>query len=57
VGFPGGSNGKKSACNVGEEDPREKGMATNSSILSWTTPWTEDPGELQSIGSKKFGHN
>ena len=42
---------------MGEEDPQEKGMATNSSILSWTTPWTEDPGELQSMGSKKFGHN
>ena len=48
---------KKSACNVGEDDPLEKGLATNSSILSWTTPWTEDPGELQSMGSQKFGHN
>ena len=36
VGFPGGSDGKKSTCNVGDlswEDPLEEGMATLSSIL------------------------
>ena len=26
------------------EDPLEKGMATHSSILSWRSPWTEEPG-------------
>ena len=34
-GFPGGSAGKESACNVGDlgwEDPLEKGNATHSSI-------------------------
>ena len=30
--------------------PLEKGMATHSSILSWRIPWTEEPGELQSMG-------
>ena len=25
-------------------------MATHSSILAWRTPWTEDPGGLQSMG-------
>ena len=36
---------------LGQEDPREEGMATHSSILAWRMPWTEDPGGLQSIGS------
>ena len=29
---------------LGKEDPLEKGMATNSSILAWEIPWTEEPG-------------
>ena len=32
------------------EDPLEKGMATHSSFLAWRIPWTEEPGELQSMG-------
>ena len=35
---------------LGEEDALEKGMATHSSILAWKIPWTEEPGELQSMG-------
>ena len=31
----------------------EKEMATHSSILAWRIPWTEEPGELQSMGSQK----
>ena len=38
---------------LGWEDPLEEGMATHSSILAWGIPWTEEPGGLQSIGSKK----
>ena len=38
---------------LGQVDPLEKGMATNSSILAWRIPWTEEPGELQSTGSQK----
>ena len=34
-----------------------KGMATHSSILVWEIPWTEEPGELQSMGSQRAGHN
>ena len=34
---------------LGQEDPLEKEMATNSSILAWEIPWTEEPGGLQSI--------
>ena len=33
------------------EDPLEEGMATNSSVLAWKMPWTEEPGGLQSIVS------
>ena len=33
------------------EDPLEEGTATHSSVLAWKTPWTEEPGELQSTGS------
>ena len=32
-------------------------MAAHSSILSWRIPWTEEPGELQSVGSHGVGHN
>ena len=38
---------------LGQEDPLEEEMATSSSILAWKLPWTEDPGGLQSMGSKK----
>ena len=31
-------------------------MATHSSILAWRIPWTEEPGELQSMGSQRVGH-
>ena len=33
----------------------EKEMATPSSILAWTIPWTEEPGGLQSMGLKTVG--
>ena len=42
---------------LGWEDPLEKGIATYSSILAWTIPWTEEPGGLQSMGSKRVGHD
>ena len=41
---------------LGQEDPLEKEMATHSSIL-WRIPWIEEPGGLQSMGSKSVGHN
>ena len=37
----------------GQIDPLEKEMATNSSILDWKIPWTEEPGGLQSMGVAK----
>ena len=38
---------------LGQEDPLEKEMATQSSILVWRIPWTEEPGGLQSTGSQR----
>ena len=37
---------------LSREDLLEKEMATHSNILSWKTPWTEEPGRLQSMGSQ-----
>ena len=58
--MPGGSDGKASVYNAGDpgsipglEDPLEKKMATYFHILAWKTPWTEEPGRIQSIGSQK----
>ena len=68
IGFPGGARGKEPACQcrrckrgvfnpwVGRI-PLEKGRATDSSILAWRIPWTEEPGGLQSIGLQRVGHN
>ena len=64
VAFPGGSDSKTSVCNAGDlvqslgwEDPREKEMATHSSTLAWKIPRTEEPGRLQSVGSRRVGHD
>ena len=40
-----------------QEDSLEKEMKTYSSILDWETPWTEEPGSLQSLESQIVGHN
>ena len=42
---------------LGWEDTLEKEMAAHSSILAWRIPWTEEPGELQDMGSQRVGHN
>ena len=42
---------------LGWEDPLEKEMATHSSIIAWKISWTEEPGELQSMGSQSIGHD
>ena len=38
-------------------DPLEKEMATHSSVLVWRIPRIEEPGELQSMGLQRVGHN
>ena len=64
MGFPGGSQGKTSACNVGDqvrslsqEDPLEKEMAIHSSTLAWKIQWTDKPGRLLSMGSQRVRHD
>ena len=42
---------------LGQENPLEKGMATHSSILVWEIPWKKEPGQHQSMGSKRAGHD
>ena len=42
---------------LGWEDRLEEGMATDSSILVWEIPWTEEPGGLKSMGSQRVGHD
>ena len=64
MGFPGGSNGKESACNGGALGlipglGRSPGGAHGNPlqwILAWGIPWTEEPGRLSSRG-RRVGHN
>ena len=63
MGFPGGSDSRKSAYNAGdlglipgEGRSLQKEMATHSSILAWRIPWTEEPGRLQSMELQRVGH-
>ena len=39
------------------EDALREGMATHSSVLSGESPWTEEPGGLQSMGSHRVQHD
>ena len=63
-GFPAGSDGKESACNVGDlgsipgsrRSPGE-GNGNPLQILAWEIPWTEEPGGLQSTGSQRVVHH
>ena len=65
MGFPGGSAVKNLPAvqemqemwvqSLSGEDPLERETATHSlNILAWRIPWTEEPGELQSIGSQRI---
>ena len=42
---------------LGQEDLLEEEMATHCSILAWRTPWTEEPGGLQSLALQRVGHD
>ena len=42
---------------LGQEDSLEEGMETHSSILAKRMLWTEKPGRLQSIRSKRVRHD
>ena len=65
--FPGGSDGKATACNAGAAGymgsipgsgkSLEEEMATHCSILARRIPRTEEPGGLQSMGSQRVEHD
>ena len=64
MGFPDGSVVKNLPANAGDsvqsldqEDPLEKEMATHSCILAWRIPWTEEPCEIQSMGSQEMRYD
>ena len=63
MGFPGGSVKNLAAMqetqvlSLGPVDPLEKEMATHFSILAWRSPWTEEPGRLQSVGLQTVRHD
>ena len=42
---------------LSQENPMEEGMATHSSILACSIPWTEESGGLQSMGSQRVRHD
>ena len=61
MGFPGGSVVKNLPAkqetqvqSLDQKDPLEKEMATHSSNLAWKIPSTEEPGGLQSVGTKSL---
>ena len=63
-GFPSGSAVKNlremqktQVQFLGQEDPLEKEMATNSSTLAWRIPGMEEPGGLLFMGSHRVGHD
>ena len=60
----GGSDGKESACSVGDpglipgwEKSSGEGNGSHSSILAWRIPWTEESGGPQSMGSQRAGRD
>ena len=62
--FAGGSDGKESACGVGDLGlipglGRSPGGGHGNPLpifLPGESPWTEEPGGLQSMGLQSFGH-
>ena len=66
MGFPGGSNGKESACSAGDSGSipgsgrslgEENGNPLQYSCLENPMNRGEEPGRLQSIGSQRIGHD
>ena len=51
------ANAREVGSVLSGEDPLEKEMASYSSHLAWRTPWTEEPGRLQSMGPQRVRHD
>ena len=63
-GFPGGLTGKESACNAGDLNsirvgkiPQRRTQQPTPVFLPGESPWTEEPGGLQSMESQRVRHN
>ena len=54
---PANAGEARDTASLGWEDSLEKEMATFSSIPAWESVWTEEPGGLQSVGSKRVRYN
>ena len=54
--IPGGSAVKTLPAMKEMQKKMEEGMETHSSIFAWRIPWTEEPGEMQFIGSQRVRH-
>ena len=50
---PSSAGDLRDVGSLGREDPLEEDMVTQSSILAWRIPWTEESRGLQSIGSQE----
>ena len=60
VFLPGELHGQRRLAGYSSWDHKESDMTkqvTHTSILAWRIPWTEEPGELQSMGSQRVGHD
>ena len=57
LGFSGGTSRKTWVQPLGQEDPLEKEMATQASILAWGVLWTEKPSGLQSMRLQRVKHD
>ena len=62
VGLPGSSDGKESDCKARGSIPGlgrfpRVGNGNPPSIFAWRVPWTEEPGGLQSMVSRRVGHD
>ena len=51
------SVGERQSWRLNFGSSREKAMASHSSTLAWKIPWTGEPGRLQSMGSRRVGHD
>ena len=54
---PEGTSQEMGVRSLGQEDPLEKKMAAHSNILAWEIPWTEEPGRLQLMGSRRVKYD
>ena len=55
--LPADVGDEKDTDSIPEPDRSPRGGHSNTNILAWKIPWTEEPGGLQSIGVQRLGHD